>query len=258
MIYKRVAARLRAQDWAAITIELGIVVVGVFLGTQANNWNQARINRATASDYRREIIDDLEANEADLGTREAYYRAVRTHAIAALAAIEAPSPQLAEPFLIDAYQASQVWLRPLVRTGYDEMTGSGFSGGIGGRESRLRLSAYYTQIGQIDSNALSTTSYRERLRHAMPYAVQLAVERRCGDRVTTLPDGSLVSVLPPSCALGLDKGLVALAVPRVQAAKLTEDLTRHIGDIDQRLAGFERVARLAHENRLYLERMETR
>ena len=32
MIYKRVAARLRAQDWAAITIELGIVIVGVFIG----------------------------------------------------------------------------------------------------------------------------------------------------------------------------------------------------------------------------------
>lgn len=258
MIYKRVAARLRAQDWAAITIELAIVVVGVFLGTQANNWNQARINRATASDYRREIIDDLKANEADLETRQAYYRAVRTHAVAALAAIEAPSSQLAEPFLIDAYQASQVWLRPLLRTGYDEMIGAGFSGGIGNRESRLRLSAYYTQMGQIDSNALSTTAYRERLRHAMPYAVQLAVQRRCGDQVTTLPDGSLVSVLPPSCTLGLDGRVVALAVSRLQAAKLNEDLTRHVGDIDQRLVGFERIRRLAHENRLHLQRMESR
>ena len=28
MIYKRVAARLRAQDWVVITIELAIVIVG--------------------------------------------------------------------------------------------------------------------------------------------------------------------------------------------------------------------------------------
>ena len=28
MIYKRVAARLHAQDWVAIMIELGIVVLG--------------------------------------------------------------------------------------------------------------------------------------------------------------------------------------------------------------------------------------
>ena len=38
MIYKRVAARLRAQDWLAITIELGIVVLGVFIGTWVANW----------------------------------------------------------------------------------------------------------------------------------------------------------------------------------------------------------------------------
>lgn len=42
MIYKRVAARLRAQDWVAITIELAIVVVGVFVGTWVADWNQAR------------------------------------------------------------------------------------------------------------------------------------------------------------------------------------------------------------------------
>lgn len=256
MIYKRVAARLRAQDWVAITIELAIVVVGVFLATQANIWNQARIDRITASKYRLEIIDDLKANEADLETRSAYYRSVRTHAIAALAALEAPDPQLGEPFLIDAYQASQVWLRPLVRTAYDEMTGTGLSGGIANRESRLRLSAYYTQMGQIDSSALSTTSYRERVRLAMPYAVQLAVQRHCGDRVTTLPGGSLVSVLPESCTLKLDQAMIARAVSRLLAAKLNEDLTRQIGDIDQRLAGFERVGRMAHENRLHLQGME--
>ena len=42
MIYRRVAARLKAQDWVAITIELTIVVVGVFIGTWVANWNQER------------------------------------------------------------------------------------------------------------------------------------------------------------------------------------------------------------------------
>ncbi|MEO8455863.1 MAG: hypothetical protein ABI454_11965 [Sphingomicrobium sp.] len=258
MIYKRVAARLRAQDWVAITIELGIVVVGVFLGTQANNWNQSRLNRVAADEFRREIIDDLENNEADLKTRAAYYRSVRTHAVAAHAALEAANTRLGEPFLIDAYRASQVWLRPLVRTGYDEMTGAGFSGGLANRETRQRLSAYYTQMGQIDSSAASTTQYRERLRHAMPYEVQLAVMRHCGDQVTKLSDGSLVSALPATCTLGLDRVLVAHAVARLQAADLGEDLTRHVGDIDQRLAGFEHVGRMAHENRLYLQHVEAR
>ena len=45
MIYKRVAARLRAQDWLAITIELTIVIVGVFIGTWVANWNQERAEK---------------------------------------------------------------------------------------------------------------------------------------------------------------------------------------------------------------------
>ena len=45
MIYKRVAARLKGQDWAAITIELAIVIVGVFIGTQVSNWNAERLER---------------------------------------------------------------------------------------------------------------------------------------------------------------------------------------------------------------------
>ena len=32
MIFKRAVARLRAQDWTAISIELLIVIVGVFIG----------------------------------------------------------------------------------------------------------------------------------------------------------------------------------------------------------------------------------
>lgn len=257
MIYKRVAARLRAQDWVAITIELTIVVVGVFLGTQANNWNQTRIDRATASQYRREIIDDLKSNETDMESRQAYYGAVRTHAISALAAIEDPSGKTAEPFLIDAYQASQVWLRPLVRTGYEEMTGAGLTGGIGDREERSRLTNYYTQIRQFDVTALGTTSYRERLRRVMPYLIQLAVQRRCGDRVITLPGGSQIAALPDTCTLGLDPAVVALGVSRLKKAELGEDLTRHIADLDQKLAGFERFGRQAHRNRLQLQHMES-
>lgn len=37
MFFKRTAARLRTQDGLAITIELAIVIIGVFIGTQVAN-----------------------------------------------------------------------------------------------------------------------------------------------------------------------------------------------------------------------------
>ena len=45
MILRRLTENLRAQNWTAITIEFAIVVIGVFVGTQVSNWNQARLEK---------------------------------------------------------------------------------------------------------------------------------------------------------------------------------------------------------------------
>ena len=45
MILRRLTANLRAQNWTSVAIELAIVIVGVFIGVQAANWNQARQER---------------------------------------------------------------------------------------------------------------------------------------------------------------------------------------------------------------------
>jgi len=253
MILRRVREHDSQHDWFAVAIDLAIVVLGVFLAMQVNNWNEARVERAASADYRQQIVEDLDSNVTDIAGRKAYYLAVRRHALAALAAIENPSLPRGEPFLVDAYQASQVWLRPLTRTGYDEMVGAGLSNLIGNRQARSRLTAYYTQIRQFDITALGMTSYRERLRRAMPYEVQSAIQQKCGDRVTTISGGAQMAALPDRCLLGLDAATISLAVSRVEEANLKEDLTRHIADIDQKLAGFERFSRLAHGNQLLLE-----
>ena len=45
MILRRLTANVKAQNWTAIAIEFVIVVIGVFIGTQVSNWNQARVER---------------------------------------------------------------------------------------------------------------------------------------------------------------------------------------------------------------------
>ena len=41
----KIAGQLREQNWFALAAELVIVVVGVFLGLQAANWNEERLDR---------------------------------------------------------------------------------------------------------------------------------------------------------------------------------------------------------------------
>ena len=45
VILRRLAEAIREQNWFTVALEILIVVVGIFIGLQANDWNQARIDR---------------------------------------------------------------------------------------------------------------------------------------------------------------------------------------------------------------------
>ncbi|MGB3627659.1 MAG: hypothetical protein WA989_17655 [Henriciella sp.] len=49
MILQRLATSIRKQDWFTVVIETLIVVLGVFIGLQVNNWNEARRDRDQAT-----------------------------------------------------------------------------------------------------------------------------------------------------------------------------------------------------------------
>lgn len=42
MLFRRISEHLRAQNWLAVAIDFLIVVIGVFIGIQVANWNEAR------------------------------------------------------------------------------------------------------------------------------------------------------------------------------------------------------------------------
>lgn len=60
MILRRAAEHLKQQHWTAFAIELVIVVLGVFIGLQVNNWNDARRDRARELVYLEGIAADLD------------------------------------------------------------------------------------------------------------------------------------------------------------------------------------------------------
>ncbi|MEO5578412.1 MAG: hypothetical protein ABIR25_05100 [Sphingomicrobium sp.] len=257
MVVRRLHEHVATHNWFAVAVDLAIVMLGVFLGLQANNWNQARVARADAAAYRAQIIENLRVNEADIGVRIGYYGQVRKHALAALAAIETPGAVKEEAFIVDSYQATQVWQRPLVQTAYDEMSSAGLGRSIGGAETRQRVTGFYTQMQQFNVTALSNTDYRERARRAIPFAVQERMRAACGDIVDELPSGVLRARLPDRCRPGLEPAMIARAAARLSATPgLDQDLTRHLADIDQKLNGLGNFSRRAAALRQHLEAVE--
>lgn len=70
MTIRRIIGQLRKQDWGAAFVELLVVVVGIFLGLQANNWNEERKAQTEGYFYldllRRQLIEEIRVNEEDI------------------------------------------------------------------------------------------------------------------------------------------------------------------------------------------------
>lgn len=62
MFLKRLAKSIRKQDWASFGIEFLIVLLGVFLALQAEDWNQERKDRNLEQAYILRLIDETKAN----------------------------------------------------------------------------------------------------------------------------------------------------------------------------------------------------
>ena len=66
MILRRLFDQARQRDWAAIAIEVALVVVGVFVGMRVNDWNEERKDRARESAYLERIAQDVRSDVADM------------------------------------------------------------------------------------------------------------------------------------------------------------------------------------------------
>ncbi len=60
MLRRRIRKHIASQNWTAVGIDFLIVVVGVFMGLQAQEWNQLRVDRETERRYLASLADDFE------------------------------------------------------------------------------------------------------------------------------------------------------------------------------------------------------
>ncbi len=68
MILRRLADGIRQQDWFTVVVEVLIVVVGIFLGLQVDDWNEARKDRIDEQEFITRLHGDLLLAE-DLSSR---------------------------------------------------------------------------------------------------------------------------------------------------------------------------------------------
>ncbi len=201
MIFRRTIANLRAQNWVAIGIELAIVIVGVFIGLQVSNWNQARIEQRATQRMVEELKPGL-ANFIDFfETAKTYYSTTGRYAEAAFAGWRGDPAVTDEQFVIGAYQASQIYTFGINAVNWTQVFGGGQLANIQDPRLRRGLANLMTlNFDMIDTPAIDTP-YRQNVRQVIPEDIQDAIRARCGDLPN--PEKPLTNVLPATCDIDL-------------------------------------------------------
>lgn len=171
MILRRVIEHVKKQHWTAVALDFVIVVMGVFVGLQVNNWNEARANRGIVAAHLSEIREDLHSYLA-------YHEKLYNSAVARIAAVDyiydkafgrklpkvlrlsvetwavPEAPPLAEEDL-DVLMGSVNLIRITVgsRNGYESLISSGHLGLIENRDLARRIQQYYNRYDDVRDTA---------------------------------------------------------------------------------------------------------
>lgn len=182
-VMKRLARRLRDHDWLSAMIELVIVIAGILIALQVNNWNQDRLDRARANDYYRRIHADLETDIRRVANTRAFYRKVLDYQSAALGSGE--NDQLMDgsawKTVLAWYQASQIQPFELEDSSFTELRDTGAMGLIADEKLREQLASYYrfTGVGITADLLRHNPVYRVQIRGLTPSAVQEYIWAHC-------------------------------------------------------------------------------
>lgn len=148
MPLKRLIAGLRGRDWGAVLIEIVILMVGVFLGLQVDNWNDSRKNKVEERYYTQRLLDELAESVARLDKSIVDGHSIIDSSRRAQQAIRDGTIDVQHPeaFIHDFLAVSWMVEADMVDGAIEELRSTGRMGLIGNREIREALSGYYRTL----------------------------------------------------------------------------------------------------------------
>jgi len=215
MIFKRAVAKLRAQDWTAISIELVIVIVGVFIGIWVANWNQDRVKKQETREMLVQLMPELRGLQQLSASLRNYYAVTGRYADTAFAGWDRSPDVSDEEFVIAAYQASQIAGFNTNGANWALVFGADELRNINDQQVREPLTRLMTFEYSYLNYAAVFTRYRDEVREVIPDDIQQQIRAACGDRFEAKRRGF---ALPEHCPLRLPPDEAASA-----AASLRQD-----------------------------------
>jgi len=150
MILRRLADALRRQDWSSVILEVLIVVLGVFIGIQVANWNDARLETDREAIYLAALREDFSQIVAELEADAHSYETMANAMTFLLGQSQKPAPDAS---VADLNNAARQLIRmegtPIVADTYSNLTGSGDLSIIKSQALKNELTSFYSYIAVI-------------------------------------------------------------------------------------------------------------
>lgn len=153
MILRRAAEAFRKQDWATITIEFLVVVAGIFVGLQVNDWSQERQDRAGERAALQRLFVEMQNAYADLNdfnARDERLIGLRRQAIAFVDSDD-PLPENDLPLKIGINTLAQFPAITPVTAVFEELKSSGRLQLIQNSDLRVELAKFHTGLDWLNT-----------------------------------------------------------------------------------------------------------
>ncbi len=182
MILRRLTQNVKDQNWFAVVLDFIIVVVGVVIGLQVSNWNDARAEKARAAEYSERLMDDLDFEYDYVISLIDYTKATLEAGNQAYLGLAGQVPMDDMTIMIHAFRASQYNWYERRRATFDEMVSAGSFRLI--ENGQLRDAAFgmfSTPLFDIMREEGGTADYRAYYRETIEPSVAETLRQACGD-----------------------------------------------------------------------------
>ena len=232
----RLAGHLRSQDWNALLLELVVVVVGIFLGLQANDWYEDFEERGLEREYIEGLLADLELEIEHWDQyRERAMTSIRDiELIEAVMEDESLAVRQPERFVAALRSFANSAQAQIARSTFDSMVGSGRLRLIEDRPLRdaltrhYRLHSSYTEVQREAGEVL--VEARLRASGVLPVRLRQTIS------MTYLMEGT-ARVMGPLRDIELADGDAVAARDRLLARPALADILPEVAYIHNFLGG---------------------
>lgn len=231
MLLRRFISSIKHRDWGSVVAELSIVVIGVFFGIQAANWNDDRLEQEEGRQITERLLVDLRKNLVSRQALVSYYQAVFEAAERTETRLNAESVDDPLAFVIDAYRATELAYRPTARATYDEIVSTGSIGLIPSQARQAGFADYFrNDYSGLVRQSFLASAFRHRVRRSLPHVIQTAIREKCSD---IRSETSEIIGFVNDCDLGISVQKLDDAAAALRSdPEILRDLRLHFSDLN--------------------------